>query len=55
MLRIGEGFAPWTWEEIEKFRAEARTDLWWAAAAAVLKWQAAGESGQTMNENEPGL
>ena len=20
MLRIGEGYAPWTWEEIEKFR-----------------------------------
>jgi hypothetical protein len=25
------------------------------AAAAVLKWQAAGEAGRTKNENEPGL
>ena len=24
MLRIGEGYAPWTWEEIEKFREHAR-------------------------------
>ncbi len=39
MLRIGEGFAPWTWEEIEKFRAEARTDLWWAAAVALYSGQ----------------
>jgi integrase len=39
MLRIGEGFAPWTWEEIEKFRAEARTDLWWAAAIALYSGQ----------------
>jgi hypothetical protein len=27
MLRIGEGLAPWTWEDVEKFRAHARTAL----------------------------
>ena len=39
MLRIGEGYAPWTWEEIEKFQAQARTDLWWAAAIALYSGQ----------------
>lgn len=39
MLRIGEGYAPWTWEEIEKFRAQARSDLWWAAAVALYSGQ----------------
>jgi integrase len=39
MLRIGEGYAPWTWEEIEKFKEHARADLWWAAAAALYTGQ----------------
>jgi integrase len=39
MLRTGEGYVPWTWEEIEKFRAEARTDLWMAAALALYSGQ----------------
>ena len=39
MLRIGEGYAPWTWEEIEKFRAHARADLWRAAAVALYSGQ----------------
>jgi len=38
-LRIGEGYAPWTWEDIEKFRACARTDLWWATALALYSGQ----------------
>jgi integrase len=39
MLRIGEGYVPWTWEEIEKFRVHARSDLWWAATVALYSGQ----------------
>jgi integrase len=39
MLRIGEGYAPWAWEEIEQFRTNARADLWWAAALALYSGQ----------------
>ena len=39
MLRIGKGYAPWTWEHIETFRMHARADLWWAAALALYSGQ----------------
>ena len=39
MLRIGKGYDPWTWEDIQKFRAHARGDLWWAAALALYSGQ----------------
>jgi integrase len=39
MLRIGEGYAPWSWEEIEQFRTNARADLWWAASVALYSGQ----------------
>jgi len=39
MLRIGQGYAPWTWDEIEKFRTHARADLWRAAAVALYSGQ----------------
>ncbi len=39
MLRIGEGYAPWAWEDIETFRTHARADLWCAAALALYSGQ----------------
>lgn len=39
MLRIGEGYAPWTWDDIETFRTHARADLWWAAGLALYSGQ----------------
>jgi integrase len=43
MLRIGQGYAPWTWEEIEEFRTHARADLRWAAAVALYSGQRQGD------------
>ncbi len=39
-LRIGEGYAPWTWEHIARFREQvSRPELWWAAALALYSGQ----------------
>ena len=38
-LKGGEGYAPWTWEEIVSFRATARRDIWHAAALALYSGQ----------------
>ena len=42
-LKIGEGYAPWNWEEIEMFRSHARHDLWWAAGLALFTGQRLGD------------
>jgi integrase len=42
-LKIGEGDAPWNWEEIQLFHSCARTDLWWAAALALYSGQRLGD------------
>ncbi len=39
-LRIGEGYAPWTWEHIAHFRDNvSKPELWWAAAVALFSGQ----------------
>lgn len=39
-LKIGEGYAPWTWEHIAHFRDNvAKPELWWAAAVALFTGQ----------------
>jgi integrase len=39
-LRIGEGYAPWTWEHIAHFREHvSRPELWWATALALYSGQ----------------
>jgi integrase len=38
-LKIGEGYAPWDWKDIEHFRVNARADLWHAAALALYSGQ----------------
>ena len=38
-LKIGDGYAPWPWEEIEHFAKHARPDLWHAAALALYSGQ----------------
>ena len=42
-LKIGEGYSPWNWEEIDLFHNCARTDLWWAAALALYTGQRLGD------------
>ena len=42
-LKIGEGYSPWNWEEIDLFHNCARTDLWWAAALALYSGQRLGD------------
>jgi len=42
-LKIGEGYAPWNWQEIELFRSQARADLWWAAGLALYTGQRLGD------------
>lgn len=38
-LKIGAGYAPWDWADIEHFRKHARGDLWQAAALALYTGQ----------------
>lgn len=39
-LKGGEGYAPWTWEQIAHFRDNAsRHELWWACALALYSGQ----------------
>ena len=42
-LKIGEGYSPWNWDEIQVFRQCARVDLWWAAALALYTGQRLGD------------
>ena len=39
MLKGGEGYAHWTWEQISYLREHARPDLWHAAALALYSGQ----------------
>lgn len=39
MLKVGEGYSPWSWEEIEHFRVNARPHMWHAAALALYTGQ----------------
>ena len=39
-LKIGEGYAPWSWEQIIHFREHVSCqELWWAAAVALYSGQ----------------
>lgn len=38
-LKLGEGYPPWSWEQIELFRQHARAELWQAAALALYSGQ----------------
>jgi hypothetical protein len=38
-LKIGEGWSPWSWEDIEHFRTHARVHLWRAAGLALYTGQ----------------
>ena len=38
-LKIGAGYAPWDWDDIEHFSKHARADLWNAAALALYSGQ----------------
>ena len=39
-LKIGKGYAPWTWEQIAHFRENvSRPELWWACALALYSGQ----------------
>lgn len=42
-LKIGEGYAPWDWTDIEHFRTHARQDLWNAAGLALYTGQRLGD------------
>ncbi len=42
-LKIGEGYAPWDWGDIEHFRVNGRRDLWQAAALALFSGQRQGD------------
>ncbi|MGB9167186.1 MAG: tyrosine-type recombinase/integrase [Rhodomicrobium sp.] len=42
-LKGGEGYAPWTWEQITYFRERAKPELWWAAALALYSGQRQGD------------
>ena len=42
-LKIGEGYAPWDWEDIEFFRTRAPPHLWQAAALALYSGQRLGD------------
>ena len=42
-LKMGEGYAPWTWEQIAHFREHAKPELWWAAALALYSGQRQGD------------
>jgi integrase len=39
-LKVGEGYAPWSWEHIRHFEEHVSTpELWWAAALALYSGQ----------------
>jgi integrase len=38
-LKVGSGYEPWTWREIEHFHKHARVDLWHGAAIALYTGQ----------------
>ena len=38
-LKIGEGYSPWSWADIEHFRKHAKPHMWWAAALALYTGQ----------------
>jgi len=38
-LRLGDGWAPWSWEAIEHFRDHAVPPMWWIAAIALYTGQ----------------
>ena len=38
-LKIGEGWSPWSWDDIEHFRTHARPQMWQAAALALYTGQ----------------
>lgn len=39
-LKLGEGYAPWTWEHIAHFRENvSKPELWWAASVALFSGQ----------------
>ena len=38
-LKGGKGYAAWTWEQIEAFKAQAKPELWHAAALALYSGQ----------------
>ncbi len=38
-LKGGEGYEPWSWEEIDLFQMKARRDIWQAAALALYTGQ----------------
>ncbi len=43
-LKIGEGYSPWTWEQIEHFREHvSKPELWHAAALALYSGQRQGD------------
>jgi hypothetical protein len=42
-LKIGEGWLPWSWEDIEHFKAHARPVMWHAAALALYTGQRLGD------------
>lgn len=42
-LKIGAGYAPWSWEQIELFRRHARREMWQAAALALYSGQRLGD------------
>lgn len=42
-LKIGPGYAPWTWDQIELFRRHARPEMWHAAALALYSGQRLGD------------
>lgn len=42
-LKIGDGYAPWDWEDIEHFKAHAPLHLWQAAALALYTGQRLGD------------
>ena len=42
-LKGGEGYAAWTMAQIEVFKAQAKPELWWAAALALYSGQRQGD------------
>lgn len=42
-LKIGAGYAPWSWDHIALFRTHARREMWQAAALALYSGQRLGD------------